>query len=83
MNEPAIDALLSEQQVMDFFAVALKDEALLNRLMAAMDAEDDAAILSMASEHGYRFNQYSLRQGLKKVVNLVAPIVVEGSDISE
>jgi VCBS repeat-containing protein len=84
MNEPAIDALISEQQVMDFFAVVLKDEALLERVMVAMDANDDAAIISMASEYSYSFNQESLRQGLKKVFNLIAPtMLVNDSGISE
>lgn len=80
MNEPAIDALISEQQVMDFFTVVLKDEALLNRLMAALDAKDGAAIISMASEYGYSFSQESLCQGLKKVFNLIAPTVLAKGD---
>lgn len=84
MNEPAIDTLLSEQQVMDFFAVVLKDEALLERVMTAMDAMDDAAIISMASEYGYSFDQESLHQGLKKVFNLITPtMLAEGSNTSE
>lgn len=84
MHEPAPTALTGSQQVMDFFAIALKNEALLERLMTAMDAKDDAAIISMASECGYSFNQESLHQGLKKIFNLIKPtVLVEGADISE
>ncbi len=84
MHNSAVDGISGEQQVMDFFAVVLKDEALLERVMVAMDANDDAAIISMASEYGYSFNQESLRQGLKKVFNLIAPtVLVEGSNISK
>jgi hypothetical protein len=84
MNEPAIDALISEQQVMGFFAVVLKDQALLERLMVAMDTNNDTAIIRMASEYGYSLNQEFLHQGLKKVFNLIAQIALaEGSDISE
>lgn len=84
MNEPATDTLLNEQQVMDFFAVVIKDEALLNRLVAILDAKDGAAIINMAGECGYSFDQESLRQGLKKIFNLIAPVVTaESSDVSE
>jgi len=80
MNELAIDALISEQQVMDFFTVVLKDEALLNRLMAALDVKDGAGIINMASEYGYSFSQESLHQALKKVFNLIAPTVLAEGD---
>ncbi len=83
MNEQT-NVLLSEQQVMDFFIVVLKDKALLSRLVAALDTKDGDAMISMASECGYSLDQQSLDQGLKKVLNLVAPLaLVESSDISE
>lgn len=79
-----MDALTGEQQVIDFFTRVLKDEALLNRLVAALDAKDGTEIISMASECGYSFNQESLHQGLKKVFTIVAPTVLaEGPDVSE
>lgn len=47
----------SSQQVMDFFAIVLKDSALLERLIAAIDAGNDAAMIGMVGEYGYNFNQ--------------------------
>lgn len=83
MNK-STNALSNEQQVMDFFIVVFKNEALVSRLEAALDTKDGAAIISMASECGYSLDQQSLDQGLKKILNLVAPIaLVEGSEISE
>lgn len=83
MSEPAIDTLLSEQKVMDFFIVVFKDKVLLNRLVAALDEKDDAAIISIASRCGYSFDQESLHQGLKKVFNLISPTMLESSDLSQ
>ena len=75
MNKP-VDAAIVEQKFLNFFKAALQDEALLSELMAAVDSKDDAAIMAMARQHGYNFSQESIREGLKRIVNLVAPIVL-------
>ncbi len=61
---------------MDFFIVVLKDQALREKFMAALDAKDSAAIMAMAGDRGYHFSQESLRQGLKSITNLMAPIAL-------
>lgn len=84
MHEPAVNALTGSEQVMDFFAIALKDSALLERLMASIDAKDDAAMIGIANEYGYSFDTASLHQGLKKIFNLIKPtVLVEGLDTFE
>jgi hypothetical protein len=72
----------SELQVMEFFAAALQDKALLYQLMAAMGVKDNAAIITMAAEHGYNFSQESLHQGLSRIRNMIAPIVL-AEDVEE
>ena len=60
-----------------FFAAALQDKVLLDKLMEAMGAKDNAAIITMAAELGYNFSQESLHQGLTKVFHLITPIMQE------
>ncbi|HEY9803242.1 MAG TPA: Nif11-like leader peptide family natural product precursor [Leptolyngbyaceae cyanobacterium] len=76
MNK-SLNAAYSELQVMDFFAAALQDKVLLDKLMEAMGAKDSAAIITMAAELGYNFSQESLHQGLAKVFHLITPIMQE------
>ena len=76
MSEFYLNASIEEQKVMDFFITVLQNEALRDQLMAALDAKDDAAILGMASNRGFQFSQESMRQGLKNITNLIAPIVL-------
>ncbi|BDI21002.1 hypothetical protein ANSO36C_68040 (plasmid) [Nostoc cf. commune SO-36] len=76
MNE-SLDAAKSKLQVMEFFAAALQDKVLLDRLMQAMGAKDKAAIITMAAERGYNFSQESLHQGLTKIFHLITPIMQE------
>lgn len=75
MNKP-VNKLINEQQFLDFFAAALQDESLLEQVMAFVDAKDNAAIIELAGERGYKFSEESLREGIKNIVNLVAPIVL-------
>ena len=75
MNE-SLNVAQSELQVMEFFAAALQDKVLLDRLKEAMGAKDNAAIITMAVERGYNFSQESLRQGLSRIRNMIAPIVL-------
>ena len=76
MSEFDLNASIEEQKVMDFFIAVLQDEALRDQLMAALDAKDNAAILGMASAHGYKLIQESMHQGLKNITNFIAPIVL-------
>ena len=75
MNK-SVDDAIGEQKFFNFFKAALQDEALLSQLMAAVDSKDDATIMAIARQHGYNFSQKSIRQGMKSIVNLVAPIVL-------
>ena len=75
MNK-SVDDAIDEQKFLNFFKAALQDEAKLSELMAAVDSKDDTAIMAMAKQHGYNFSQKSIRQGLKSIVNLIAPIVL-------
>ena len=74
MSEPKPNALMEKQQFLDFFTAVLQDESLLEQLMAFIDAKDDAAIIKLASECGYHFSQESLREGIKNIINLLAPV---------
>lgn len=76
MNE-SLNAAQSELQVMEFFAAALQEKVLLDRLMEAMGTKDNAAIITMAVERGYNFSQESLHQGLTKIFHLMTPIMQE------
>lgn len=73
----SLNADHTEIQVMEFFAAALQDKALLDQLMEAMGAKDNAAIMTIAAEHGYNFSQESLHQGLTKIFHLIEPIMQE------
>jgi hypothetical protein len=76
MNK-SLNTTQSELQVMEFFADALQDKVLLDQLMEAMGAKDNAAIITMAAVRGYNFSQESLHQGLMKVFHLITPIMQE------
>jgi hypothetical protein len=71
-----LDKLDNHSEVMGFFADVLKDEVCREQFLSAVDAKDDAAILAMASKLGYDLNLESLHLGLRKIVNLIAPIAV-------
>lgn len=74
MSQPSVNQKIEELKVKEFFIAVLEDEVLLNRLETAMDALDDAAILDLATECGYNFTHVSLKQGLRNIVNLIAPV---------
>lgn len=76
MNK-SLNAAQSELQVMEFFAVALQDKMLLDRLMEAIRTKDKAAIITMAAERGYNFSQESLHEGLTRIFHLITPIMQE------
>ncbi len=80
MNEPTINELLEEQKVQDFFLTILQDETLLQQFMTAADANDEDTLIKLASDRGYDLNKTSLRQGLKNIMNLIAPIVLVEQD---
>lgn len=69
----SIDKAKNELQVMEFFKVILQDEVLLNQFLAA---KDNTTIMNMAAERGYSFTKESLHQGLSKIRNMIAPIVL-------
>lgn len=73
----SLNTAQSELQVMNFFAAALQDKVLLNQLMTAMGAKDNAAIIAIAAERGYNFSQESLHLGLTKIFHLIEPIMQE------
>lgn len=75
--DESLNTAQSQLQVMEFFAAVLQDKMLLNRLMQAMAAKDNAAIMAMAAERGYNFSQESLHQGLTKIFHLITPIMQE------
>ena len=78
MSKLKPNASMEKQQFLDFFAAALQDESLLEQLMAFVDVKDNEAIIRLARERGYSFSQESLRQGIKNIVNLVAPVDKSG-----
>ncbi len=67
------NASIEEQQVIVFLIGVLKDEALRQKLIAALDAKDDAVIIQMASDRGFCFTQESLRPGIKNLISLFTP----------
>jgi|GEM_PF-6299149 len=76
MSKSESNASVEEQKVQDFFIAVLKDEALRERFMATLDAKDSTAIMAMACDRGYHFSRESLRQELKSITNLIAPIAL-------
>ena len=76
MTDLDSDKLDNHGEVMDFFADVLKDEVCQEQFLSAVDAKDDAAILAIASKLGYDLNLESLHLGLRKILNLVAPITM-------
>ncbi|MBD2341816.1 Nif11 family protein [Calothrix sp. FACHB-156] len=75
--DESLNTAQSQLQVMEFFAAVLQDKMLLNRLMQAMAAKDNAAMITIAAELGYNFSQESLHQGLTKIFHLIEPIMQE------
>ncbi|QIR41769.1 Nif11 family protein (plasmid) [Tolypothrix sp. PCC 7910] len=75
--DESLNTAQSQLQVMEFFATVLQDKELLNRLMQAMAAKDNAAMITIAAERGYNFSQESLHQGLTKIFHLIEPIMQE------
>lgn len=80
MNEPTTNELI-EEQVQDFFVTILQDETLLNLFMTALEAKDEDTLLKLAIAHGCELNKTSLRQGLKNIMNLIAPIALLEQDL--
>ncbi|PHJ59049.1 hypothetical protein VF14_13515 [Nostoc linckia z18] len=75
MNEPTKN--INESQFMDFFLAALKDKALLDKFMNIKGDKD--ALLSLAAEYGYNLSRESLEPGVKRVMDIIEPIVFDES----
>jgi ribosomal protein L12E/L44/L45/RPP1/RPP2 len=76
MDKPTVEQSEEKLKVLHFFIAVLKDEALLDKLVAALDGKDYDVMLDLAQKNGYSFSKSALVRGLKRIANVLAPIAL-------